>query len=411
MEPKGYVTTTYRVTTDSAGRVTGQTATRKLHVSHTKMLGLKSYFHTLLKPRKSVEIQETSHPPTTSLLALARFASQQASPSPRRSCSLSESLAGMPLPSPSSKVSPAKQPNSSTRKIEKMIGDCSEVQQSLLPIWRTACHHATGSLQLLETSRQALSSSSALQLSWKTSPRYLTTRNALDKRLKTVGSQQEKGPRSETPTTNLLTENVSVKSAGSPGQQGRLRARHVKSPSEPVRWTTNEEYELLEEIREIQKKKVDFGDLFKPVTAPTVKKARYGELDADALKSMSELNRFIFKERSKFNTRSLNSVNQRNKMLMEALMSNIEPSPEVLEKAKRLMQKEEKRKLKATRVDNYKQTAFSSMLKTWLMNPINEEQKEIIAEIEKDKQDVHKRQVIEKLYHRDRAKKHLAIKL
>ena len=270
-------------------------------------------------------------------------------------------------------------PTASANRLQKMMQDCSKVQQSLMPMWKQACHQVSGSLQELETSRQALTSSTASRYLWKNNRRYLQTRNNLCK-------PQETG------LEPIESFQVSPKSKVS------LRIiKHVKRSSEPITLKPTEDQELLDEIRTYHNQEYDYGDLFKPVTSPSVKLEPLSEeIDSDTLKSLSELNQFIFKERSRYSCRGLASSNQRRKIMMETLMSEIEPSPEVYQKAQKIIMRGEKKKtLKATRVDNFKQTSFSGMLKTWLQSPISEENKELMAEIQAGELDLSKKTAIE----------------
>jgi len=288
-------------------------------------------------------------------------------------------------------------PLPSTHRIDKMIGECSEVQQSLMPIWKQACSNATDSLHLFETSRQALIGTNFLaSRQLKMSPRYLQTRNFLRSQLKSEESKITTLP--SEPALTTAHSKVSLKIS-----------KHVKAFSTQIDQKPTEEQELLEEIRYFRRKESDFGDLFKPVTAPSAKKDADGPevLDSDSLKSLSDLNQFIFKERSRFNTRSFNRTKQRRKLVIETLMSSIEPSPEVYQRAQKIIQRDEKRKkLKATRVDNFKPSSFSSMLKTWLLNPISEEQKELMTDIKAGELDVARKTAIEN-YRKARRRKQL----
>lgn len=339
---------------------------------------LKSVFQTYLKEEIPKEKPKRAKTLLNSLAPLRRRHSQQL-PSPGLSISKStRDLRIRTLHTPLSPTFP------STHLIDKMIGDCSEVQQSLMPIWKQACHHATDSLQLLKTSRQALTgSSSPVSKQLRMNARYLETRD----QLRNQGKLEE--------TAKITTEPALI----SPHPKVSLKIiRHMKTLSEQFSPKATEEQELLEEIRDFRRKERDFGDLFKPITAPMGKKDSDGAevLDSDSLKSLSDLNQFIFKERSRFNTRSFNSTKQRRKLVIETLMSSIEPSPEVYQKAQKIMQREKKqKKLKATRVDNFKPSSFSSMLKTWLLNPISEEQKEMMTEIQAGELDVARKTAIE----------------
>lgn len=349
---------------------------------------LKSVFQTYLKDEKSIEKPSREKTLLGSLGKLGRRHSQQL-PSP--SLSLSKSPRDPRLPTLYSSCLP------SAHRIDKVIGECSEVQQSLMPIWKQACSNATDSLQLFETSRQALTGTNfQASRGLVMSPRYLKTRNYLRTQLKP-----------EEPKITTLPSELALTTA--PSKVSLKISRHVKALSEQIDPKPTEEQELLEEIRYFRRKERDFGDLFKPVTAPNAKKEADGPevLDSDSLKSLSDLNQFIFKERSRFNTRSFNSTKQRRKLVIETLMTSIEPSPEVYQKAQKIIQREEKRKkLKATRVDNFKPSSFSSMLKTWLLNPVSEEQKELMTDIKEGELDVARKTAIEN-YRKARRRKQL----
>lgn len=155
------------------------------------------------------------------------------------------------------------------RRLETVLLDCSLVQQSLSPLWKSACMNMSGSLQLLETSRQALTNPPESLVTWKTSSQYEMRKKAL--------AERSSRPKAETFLTGSF--------------------------SEEKNWHQSEEEELLSEIRKYRRAEVELGDTFKPVQTPPTSK-RNLEAQAGSFQSMSDLNRFILKERSRFQHKS-----------------------------------------------------------------------------------------------------------
>lgn len=150
-------------------------------------------------------------------------------------------------------------------RLETVLTDCSLVQQSLTPLWKSACMSISGSLQLLETSRQALKHPPERLVSWKTNRQYDLRKLAFAKR-----NSRSKG-------NTLFT--------------GSFNAERY--------WHQSEEAELISEIRKYRRSEVELGDTFKPVQTPPVSK-RNLEAQTGSFQCMSDLNRFILKERSRF---------------------------------------------------------------------------------------------------------------
>lgn len=267
----------------------------------------------------------------------------------------------------------------SAKVIDSMISDCSDVQQSLVSLWKDACASVSGNLQHLETSRQALSNSTSQPSTWKTSPKYLEKRDALDAALKT----QRKRPSLRRSETLLGSSWAFLTSDSVP--------KHSKVASEPFSWKVSEEEELLDAIREYKKTEVELGDTFRPVNTPVVKKNELlpEELDAEAL---SDLNRFIFQKRKVI---ARKTTVKRQKTAKDE-DDSAEFTPEVLIKARQKLQQEAKRRLKATRLDNYKPMTLASMLKSYTLPMHNAEQKELLSEIHAEEGNLHRRRTIEK---------------
>ena len=154
---------------------------------------------------------------------------------------------------------------STIQQVDSLLTDCSEVQQSLRPIWKSAYVDYSDSFHLLESSRLALKYPPERQISWPSNRHYESS-----KRL------------------------------------SALRTPHNPSKPTPVdqNWRLTEQAELLSEIQRYRKSEVELGDTFKPVSTPKhTHTARKEKLSKSH--TMSDLNRFILKVQSRFTNKSL----------------------------------------------------------------------------------------------------------
>jgi hypothetical protein len=152
------------------------------------------------------------------------------------------------------------------------------------------------------------------------------------------------------------------------GQSFADRASAPVSPVRPARerpWFKHETDEegLLREIKEYRlaelKAKTPVEFLF-PVSKSEFPSPKNEEVVI--LKPGNELNEFIWRERGKYHSKSISDLNKKKRMMLEAKMERIAPSPDVLRKAKLLMAKEhQKRPLKASRIDNLQRKPFSKL--------------------------------------------------
>lgn len=154
------------------------------------------------------------------------------------------------------------------RRLETVLTECSEVQQSLSPIWKSACLSISGSLQLLETSRQALKHPPERLARWKTNSQYEARKLEYAKR----------------------------------GSRPKLTSLFTGSSNADRYWHQSEEAELLSEIRRYRRAEVDLGDTFKPVKTPAVSKRNLLSKSSN-FQGMNDLNSFILKERSRFQSK------------------------------------------------------------------------------------------------------------
>ena len=132
---------------------------------------------------------------------------------------------------------------------------------------------------------------------------------------------------------------------------GEVLEVRASAPASPVRERKGfkgetEEQALLREIRHYRMSEIQVTNEDKLVSPPRTEcPSPNGELLSPA-DAVTDLNRFIFRARGKYHSKSISDLNKKRRMMLEAKMERIAPSPDVLQKAILLMEKEKQKKAK-----------------------------------------------------------------
>lgn len=382
----GLMTTTYTVKCDEKGVIKEQISSEKLTRKPSKPVEDFS-FETLLKKLTIKKRSLPSHSLPSSPPSKPSFSSPKSIlfPPTESPVTAHSSRVDIHLTAPKVVISPRKRPFS---KLNIVIKDCSEVQEALMPIWNRANTTVSGQRRQLRSTRDVLQKATEESHNiWKTNLAYCTSRLELERRLKAQESLADRE------ANEFLSHFIGVKTSSHsppPSDMASIRSLHVAqllrrnkrgfgqsfatrasapvSPSErkttvvrkPFKRETEEEA-LLREIKEYRlaeiKAKTPAPILISPKSDLPIPK------NSDiSLHPGNELNEFIWRERGKYHSKSISDLNKKKRMMLEAKMERIAPSPDVLRKAKLLMAKEQKNKpLKATRIDNLHRNPFSEM--------------------------------------------------
>lgn len=268
-----------------------------------------------------------------------------------------------------------------------LIKDCSEVQESLLPIWHRANTTLSGKRKQLSETKEVLEKATEESHNlWKSNAAYRTGKAHLERNLQAQASAADQEaqdllahllglrPEFSPPRSQDLSSVRSLHAAQmlrmhkrAFGQSFADRASAPVSPIHVLRERPRFKHETEEEglLREIKEYRLAEIKSKSPVE-PTHRQAK-SELSSPkneevVLRLGNELNEFIWRERGKYHSKNISDLNKKKRMMLEAKMERIEPSPDVLRKAKLLMaQEQQKKSLKASRIDNLQRKPFSKL--------------------------------------------------
>lgn len=373
----GQVTTTYTIVCDDKGQFKQQRSEERITRKPSPPVDQFSFESLLQKIIHSTLIR--TRPKALKPAISQTFKPVHVSVSPTNQSSRVE----VQIPVPRTSASPRKRPFS---KLNAVLKDCSEVQESLMPIWHRASTTLSGKRKQLSETKEVLEKATEESHNlWKSNEAYKTGKEHLERRLKAQESVADQEAQ------ELLSHLLGIRSDLSPPSSpdgSSVRSLHVaqmlrmhkrgfgqsfraSAPASPVRpakerpWFKHETDEegLLREIKEYRlaelKAKIPVQFQF-PVSKSELPSPKNEEVVI--LKPGSDLNEFIWRERGKYHSKNISDLNKKRRMMLEAKMERIAPSPDVLRKAKLLMAKEhQKRPLKASRIDNLQRKPFSKL--------------------------------------------------
>lgn len=376
----GLVTTTYTVVCDARGVFKRQSSTEQVTRKPPPPPDELS-FQALLSNIIKVTAGRKSEATTLEEVAKRPFSSAAQVDRPRylKSASVDLHLSAPKKEEKVDKRTPA--------KLSTVIQECNEVQESLMPIWQRASTAVSSKRKELGATRQVLQAVTDDMNVWRSNAHYRSGREALDRRLQDQESQRDREDRAllshllgiqSQPSSPVRSDLTSIRSLRFAqklrrhkrgfgkgfGESIDLRASAPASPvASPVRTfkVESEEQALLKEIRLYRMMEMKGRDEKLPVYIEKTEAVS----PTDLLKpedAVTDLNRFIFRARGKYHTKSISDLNYKRRLMLESKMERIAPSPDVLQKAIMLMEKEKKSKsLKASRIDNLKYSPFSRL--------------------------------------------------
>lgn len=365
----GQVTTTYTVVCDAKGQFKQQTTVEKLTRKPSPPPDQFSFEYLLQKIIKSTLTHST------------RPAKQStSSPKALRSSPPTVHSSRVEVQIPHTSAGPRKRPFS---KLNMLIKDCSEVQDSLLPLWNRANTTLSGKRKQLSETKEVLEKASEeANNQWRSNAAYRTGKVHLERNLQAQASGADKEAQ------DLLAHLLGLKADISPdlssvrslhiAQMLRLHKRgfgqsfadRASAPVSPRRapkerpqfkHETDEEA-LLREIKEYRLAEIKSKSPVEPIHRQAKSELSSPKNEEVVLRLGNELNEFIWRERGKYHSKSISDLNKKKRMMLEAKMERIAPSPDVLRKAKLLMaQEQQKKSLKASRIDNLQRKPFSKL--------------------------------------------------
>jgi hypothetical protein len=375
----GLVTTTYTIVCDDKGQFKQQTSEERMTRKPSPPPDQFSFESLLQKIIKSTLIRTRSKTLKPAISPASKPLHVSLSPTTH------SSRVEVQIPVPRTSGSPRKRPFS---KLNAVIKDCSDVQESLMPIWHRANTTLSGKRKQLSETKEVLEKATEESHNlWKSNEAYRTGKEHLEKRLKAqesvadqeaqellshlLGLRSDLSPPSSPDLSSVRSLHVAQMLRMHKRGFGQSFADRASAPVSPVRparerpWFKHETDEegLLREIKEYRlaelKAKTPVEFLF-PVSKSEFPSPKNEEVVI--LKPGNELNEFIWRERGKYHSKSISDLNKKKRMMLEAKMERIAPSPDVLRKAKLLMAKEhQKRPLKASRIDNLQRKPFSKL--------------------------------------------------